>query len=125
MHADIEKSSARLVAISPMVPEFALRLAEKHQLSYPLLCDPGNALAKKFGIVHVLPPALREVYLKFGLDLPKHNGDESWSLPLAARYIVRPDGIIHHAHVDTDHTRRPEPSNILEILLTLPNLRHR
>lgn len=27
---------------------------------------------------------------------------------LAARYIVRPDGIIHHAHVDTDHMRRPE-----------------
>jgi hypothetical protein len=44
------------------------------------------------------------------------NGDESWSLPLAARCIVRPDGIIHHAHVDTDHTRRPEPAEAVGIL---------
>jgi peroxiredoxin len=121
VHADIEKAGAQLVAISPMLAEFSAQLAKKRQLSYPLLCDPGNALAKKFGIVHVLPPALREIYLKFGLDLPKHNGDDSWSLPLAARYIVRPDSIIHHAHVDTDHTRRPEPMDILTILRTLNN----
>ncbi len=106
-----------------MLAEFSARLAAKHHLSYPLLPDPGNALAKKFGIVHVLPPALRQVYLKFGLDLPKHNGDDSWSLPLAARYVVRPDGIIHHAHIDPDHTRRPEPEEILTILSAMNTAR--
>ena len=103
-----------------MIAEHAAHTIEKHNLSFPLLLDPGNNLAQKFGLVHVLPPDLRKVYLHFGLDLPKYNGDDSWSLPLAARYIVRPDGIIHDAHVDTDHTRRPEPAEAVEILRQLP-----
>ncbi len=102
-----------------MLAEYAAQMMEKHQLTFPLLLDPGNRLAQKFGLVHVLPPDLRQVYLSFGLDVPKYNGDDSWSLPLAARYIVRPDRTIHHAHVDTDHTRRPEPEEAVVILQKL------
>jgi peroxiredoxin len=102
-----------------MLAEYAAQMIEKHQLTFPVLLDPGNRLAKQFGLVHVLPPDLRQVYLGFSLDVPKYNGDDSWSLPLAARYIVRPDGTIHHAHVDTDHTRRPEPREVIDILQSL------
>lgn len=106
-----------------MLAKYAAQMIEKLQLSFPILLDPGNRVAAQFGLVHVLPNELRQVYLKFGLDVPKYNGDDSWELPLASRYIVRPDGVIHHAHVDTDHTRRPEPANTVALLRQLTGAR--
>jgi len=107
------------VAISPMLEKYARQMAEKHQLGFPLLLDPGNELAGRFGLVYTLPDYLREVYLKFGLDLPRFNGDENWTLPLPARYIVVPDGIIRHAEVGTDYTVRPEPAATVDFLREL------
>ncbi len=104
------------MAISPMLEKYSKQLVEKHQLSFPLLCDPGNKVAGKFGLVYELPEDLREVYLKFGLDLPRFNGDASWTLPMPARYIVATDGMILHASVDTDYTRRPEPAATVQQL---------
>lgn len=102
-----------------MLAKYATQMIEKHQLTFPILLDQDNQVSNRFGLVHVLPPDLRRVYLNFGLDVPKYNGDDSWSLPLASRYIVRPDGVIHHAHVDTDHTRRPEPADTITLLQQL------
>lgn len=57
--------------------------------------------------------------MNLDLDVPRYNGDDSWSLPLPARYVIRPDGIIHHAAISTDHTVRPDPS---ETMVHLRNL---
>jgi peroxiredoxin len=105
-----------LVAISPMLEKYARQMAEKRHLRFPLLLDPGNELAKRFGLLYTLPEYLREIYLKFSLDLPRFNGDDSWTLPLPARYIVFPDGIIRQAEVGTDYTVRPEPEETVGFL---------
>ena len=46
----------------------------------------------------------------FGIDLPKYNGDDSWTLPVPARFVIDSGGIIRVADVDVDYTRRPEPA---------------
>ena len=104
------------MAISPMLEKYARQMAEKHHLGFPLLLDPGNELAGRFGLLYTLPEYLRGTYLKFGLDLPRFNGDDSWTLPLPARYIVPPDGIIGQAEVGTDYTVRPEPTATVDFL---------
>jgi peroxiredoxin len=104
----IEATGAHLVAISPMLEKYSRQMVEKHHLGFPLLGDPGNKVAGQFGLVYELPVDLRAVYLKFSLDLPRFNGDDSWTLPLPARYIVGTEGMIRHAAVGTDYTRRPE-----------------
>jgi len=71
-----------LVAVSPQLPEHSRALVKAKNLTFEVLSDPGNALAKKFGLVYTLPEVLRKIYLQFGIDLPKHNGDDSWTLPL-------------------------------------------
>ena len=70
-----------------MLEKYSKQMVAKHTLGYPLLCDPGNKVAAQFNLVYELPEDLREVYLKFGLDLPRFNDDASWTLPLPARYI--------------------------------------
>ena len=66
-----------------------------------------------------LPDDLRKLYRKFGADLPKFNGDDSWTLPMPGRFIVARDGTIRGADVDPDYTVRPEPSRTVELLKTL------
>jgi len=41
------------------------------------LSDPGNQTASAYGLVYSLPQDLRKIYLQFGIDVPKHNGDDS------------------------------------------------
>jgi len=108
------------VAISPQQLKYNEQMRKKHELSFPVLSDPGNDWSRNAGLVYELPDDLKEVYLGFGGDLSRFNGDDSWTLPMPARYVVRPDGVIAHADVHPDYTQRPEPA---ETLARVKNLR--
>ena len=60
-----------------------------------------------------LPSDLQAVYRTFKIDLPTYNGDDSWTLPMPARYVIDTGGQIRSAHVHADYTRRPEPEEAL------------
>jgi peroxiredoxin len=81
-----------------------------------LLSDPGNQVAAKFGLVHGFPEDLKQLYLQFNIDLEKYNGDDTWTLPMPARYIVDQDAVIRYAEVDPDYTVRPEPADTVAAL---------
>ncbi len=63
-----------------------------------------------------LPDDLRQIYLKFGIDLPQANEDDSWMLPMPARFVIDRSGMIRSAEADPDYTRRPEPAHTVEVL---------
>ena len=81
-----------------------------------MLRDFGNQVAEKYGLAFMLPEDLRQIYLKFGIDLPQGNGDGTWRLPIPARFVVDRAGIVRAAEADPDYTRRPEPARTVEIL---------
>jgi peroxiredoxin len=112
--SDFTSLGASLVAISPQLAPNNHKLAKAKKLAFEILSDPGNAVAQKFGLVHSLPEDLRRIYLQFGIDVPKHNGDDSWTLPLAARYIIDQEAVIRYAETDADYTIRPDPTHTLE-----------
>ena len=107
---------ANLIAISPQREEFLRQMAEKNNLTFEILRDKGNEIAHKFGLRFAFPDYLREVYLGFGADLERFNGDDSWTLPMPARYVINQKGVIVAADFDPDYTRRPEPSKTVEDL---------
>ncbi len=74
-----------------------------------MLSDPGNAYAAELGIRFEVTPEVQEIYGAFGIDLPKVNGDDSWTLPIPARLVIDSGGIVRAADIDVDYTRRPEP----------------
>ena len=76
--------------------------------------DRGNEVSAKFGLRFTLPEYLRQVYRTFPLDLERFNGDASWTLPIPARFLIDPQGIIRAAESDPDYTTRPEPEDTLE-----------
>lgn len=63
-----------------------------------------------------LPQVLRPIYEKLGIDIPGYNGDTTFTLAIPATYIIGQDGKITYHFIDADHTKRVEPSFIIEQL---------
>jgi peroxiredoxin len=112
-------AGATLAVLSPQRPDLSRQMVEKHQLGFELLTDPGNRVAAQFGLRFPVSPEVRTIYLGFGIDLATVNGDDSWTLPMPARYVIDRDGVIRDAQVDPDYTRRPEPSETIAVLRAL------
>lgn len=110
---------ANLVLISPQLVEHNRFIREQKKLPFEILSDPGNAVAARYGLRFQLPDDLKALYQKFGIDLEKYNGDDSWSLPMASRLIVDPEGIVRHTAINADYTVRPDPEETLEALKPL------
>jgi peroxiredoxin len=49
----------------------------------------------------------------------RFNGDDSWTLPMPARFVIDQKGILRHADVNADYTVRPDPSETIAVLKNL------
>ena len=91
-------------------------MQEEKNLTFEILSDPGNEIAESYGIKYRMPKDLIKVYTRFGIDIPAHNGDDSWTLPLPARLIIDPNGMVVDAEIGVDYTVRPDPMDTLDKL---------
>ncbi len=107
------------LAVSPQLEKFSAELVKEYRFDFDLLADRGNETAKQFGLVFILSNDLRKLYLQFGIDLQEYNGDDSWTLPVPARFVIDQDSIIRSVDADPDYTRRPEPEDTLRELKAL------
>lgn len=117
--SDVEAEGAQLVAVSPQTPDASLSTAEKHDLAFDVLSDEGNEVADAYGLVFSLPEPLREVYDGFGIDLPATNGDDAWTLPVPATFVIDTDGTVRYAFADVDYTHRADPADVVDALRDL------
>jgi peroxiredoxin len=113
---EIEQAGARLVAISPQTVKQSFFMHDQHKLRFSLLSDPGNKVARQFGLSYRVPAMQEAVYRRAFVNLPFTNGDGSWELPIPATYIVGSDGTILFASANEDYTERPEPAEIVREL---------
>ncbi len=110
---------ARLVAVSPQLPDGSLSTAEANALTFDVLSDVGNNAARSFGLVYALPDELRAAMRSMNKALPAINGDESWELPVPATYVVGRDRRVVLASIDVDYRNRLDPEAILAALKSL------
>lgn len=111
--AEITARGARLVAISPQLPDESLDSEEKDQLAFEVLSDTGNNLSSAAGLAFKLAEKLKPIYSGFGFELPKYNGDDSWTLPIPATFVLNPQGTIRYAYVNADYTQRADPDEVI------------
>lgn len=115
----LEQIGATLVAISPQTGPNSRKTKQDLNLGFPILADVGGKVAAQFGLRWTLPENLKSLYKQFGVDLPGFNGDQSWTLPMPARFVIGVDSIIRYSEVSPDYTHRPEPSVLFPVLETL------
>ncbi len=118
---ELTATGASVVAISPQIAANSRKSVRQNGLDFPILSDPGNAVAAAFGLRFALPDYLVDLYASLRNDLPAFNGDDSWTLPMPARYVIAQDGTIVYAEVNPDYTLRPDPSELLPVLRQLAN----
>jgi peroxiredoxin len=114
--AEGKGSGASLVAISPMISKQADFMRDQHKLMFPILSDAGNKVAEQFGVAYTVPAYQQELFKTVFINLPFINGDESWTLPLPATFVIGLDGTIKYAFADPDYTLRAEPADVLRAL---------
>lgn len=113
---DILARGATLVAISQQTQANNRKSRRLNDLNFPVLSDKGGDVGAAFGLRWVIPEEMREVHRQLGGPIPAFNGEESWTLPMPARYVIGQDGIIAYAEVNPDYSKRPEPSDLFPAL---------
>jgi peroxiredoxin len=114
---EIEARGATLVALSMQNAVNSRRSTRQNNLGFPILSDPHGKVADAFGLRFALPDYLVDIYKNvFKNDLAIFNEDDSWTLPMPARYVIGQDGVIAYSEVNPDYTHRPDPSELLPTL---------
>lgn len=114
----IKELGASLIAISPEKPDHGIVATEKSKLTFPVLSDLGNKVARQFGIVFQVGQELREFSKNvFKNDLALRNGDQSYELPVPATFVIDKPGTVRFAHADVDYMMgRVEPELVVAAL---------
>jgi peroxiredoxin len=107
---------AQLVAISPQLPDFGASDVQHKALTFPVLSDVGNTVARTYGVVFRLSEPLQKLQTMFGNPTPKFNGDDSWELPMPGTFVLDREGTVLLSQVDASWMSRLEPAAILDAL---------
>lgn len=110
LYGQLRERDALMVGISPQIERQNDFMADQHGLPFPVLSDPGCAVAELFGLVYTVPEYHRESYRSMLVNIPFVNGDVNWKLPLPATYVLGRDGRVLFAEAHADFRVRPEPN---------------
>jgi peroxiredoxin len=113
---ELDAFGARLVAVSPQTPDGSLSTAEKAELTFTVLSDPGSRVAQTLGIVFGQTDDVLAAQRELGLDLAKVNAEGSINLPRPTVLILDQDRTVRFVDIQPDFTARTEVPDILAAL---------
>jgi peroxiredoxin len=113
LYGTLRERGCLMVAVGPQTERQSDFMADQHGLPFPVLSDPGCALAERFGLAYTVPEYHREYYLSILVNVPFVNGEPSWRLPLPATYVIAKDRKVLFAEAHADFRVRPEPLKAL------------
>lgn len=117
---DIHALGAKLVAISPQVPDGSMSKDEVSEMDFIVLSDQDAKIASQYGVAWKVPDFLVEhMRVDRKLDLDKINNGDGSVLPIPATFVVSREGVITWRYVDVDYRTRSEPEDIVEALRKL------
>ena len=108
-----EKSGYELIVISPQLPKKSAELKKQNGYDFPILYDRDNKVAEQFGITFTLAESLRPIHAAFNMNIPEHNGDESFILPIPATYVLDKGNLITHAYVNPNWMERADIKSLI------------
>jgi peroxiredoxin len=116
---EIARLGANVAAISPQTPTETALTVKEWAITYPVLADPGNHAAQSFGLAWALTNQERAAHQGFGIHLDQLNGDDRWTLPAPAVFVIDRHGIVQFSSVHSNWTIRTEPSDVLRQLVAM------
>jgi len=116
---ELDARGIALIAVSPQKPDGSLSMAEKNDLTFSVLSDPGNQIAGALGILTAPTEDARGSMHAIGVDLSALNSDGTYTLPMVTVAVVDAAGVIRWIDVAPNHAR---PTEVAEIISALDNV---
>jgi peroxiredoxin len=116
---ELDARGIALIAVSPQKPDGSLSMAEKNDLTFAVLSDPGNQIAGALGILTAPTEDARGSMHAIGIDLPAVNSDGTYTLPMVTVTVVDAEGVIRWIDVAPNHARPTEVPEIISALDTV------
>jgi len=110
---------ARLVAVSPQVPERLVEIKQRHGLSFEVASDRDNVLGGKLGIVFTANAASQTAARAKGSFIGEVTGTGTWDLPQPAVVVLDGEGRVRFAEVSPDWLARTEAEPIVQAVKAL------
>ena len=110
------QSGGQIVAITPDRQRFAMALKEDSGAGFPILTDMDNGYALSLGLVLHVSPELQQMMGSRGRDLPAFQGNDAWTLPIPATFVVGTDGLVKTRFIDPNFRKRMAIEDLLAAL---------
>jgi peroxiredoxin len=116
---DLRNANASIAAITHgLEKEVRERLRRSANLSFPILDDIDGNVAEQFGIRWRTEEA-NLIETELGMNLVTLHGGGPWIVPMQARFVIDPSGVIVFANVAFDYDQLSEPAAVLPVLAKL------
>jgi peroxiredoxin len=113
---ELTRRRVALVAISPQRPDGSLTMRQKHELTFTVLSDPGNQVARAAGVLSAPSSQARAARPLLGLDLTTVSADGRAGIPAPTTIITDAGHVVRWAGIHPDYATRAEPGQILAAL---------
>ena len=111
---EIRKLGGEIVAISPETHQYGAALRDYADAPFPVLTDLDNGYALSLNLAFWVGDEKREAMKESGFDIEPYNGNDTWTLPVPATFVVGRDGLVKARYIDPDYRRRMELDAIVE-----------
>jgi peroxiredoxin len=106
----------QLVAIVPERQKFTMALQTEAQAPFPILTDMDNGYALSLNLAYWIGDEMTRFLAGAGCPLPQFQGNETWTLPIPATFVVDRDGYVAARHIDPDYRKRMEIDALVDAL---------
>lgn len=118
---EFEELGAQLVAISPEKPESAQDTMSKNYVTFEILSDEANKVARNYDLIWTVPEDKREGFSTWlkdetGQTLAEFNGIDNYELPIPATFVIAQDGTVVYVFKEEDYKLRAKNEDIIKAL---------
>jgi peroxiredoxin len=110
---EVRAAGATLVAITPETERFTSELGQSANAHFPILSDMDNGYALLLNLAFYVGDEKRRYMTAAGWDVSPFQGNEHWTLPIPATFVVGRDGRVTARFIDPDYRKRMEIDDIL------------
>src|SRR5262245_22753240 len=118
VHDEIAAQGGQIVAIMPERRQYAEEFKDEAGVSFPILTDMDNGYAMSLNLVFWVGAELETLMTQIGRDVPMYQGNNSWTFPIPATFVVGRDGIVKARFVDPDYRKRMAIEDLMQAFRT-------
>ena len=113
MEPEVTVAGGQVVAITPELQQFTSELKSDSKVPFPILTDLDNGYALALNLLIWVDDEKRRAMTAAGWDISAYQGNDTWTLPIPATFVVATDGVVKARFVDPDYRKRMAIEDIL------------